>query len=215
MGRTKRVEFPDAIHHVTSRGNARQTIFLDSHDSLAFLHQVARTIETFGWLCHGYCLMPNHYHLLLQTPSPNLAEGMRALNCAFAQRFNDRYLRTGHVFGGRYRSKLVERDEHVLEANRYIVRNPCRAELCEHPEHWLWSSYASTAGDRGVEPFEVSDWILGFFDDTPTARASYARYVAAGRAEERRVLSPRDLAVHRVPMWWRRAPRRATSCTST
>lgn len=207
MGRRLRVEFHDAVHHVTARGNARESIFGDPNDCLAFLHQVGRAIERYGWLCHGYCLMPNHYHLLLETPEPNLARGMRDLNCGYAQRYNDRYLRTGHVFGGRYRSVLVERDQHLLAANRYIVLNPCRARLCGWPAEWMWSSYATSAGARGVEPFELSDFILGLFDEPGrTESSSYARFVAAGLEEGRRdrprAAMPRDP----VPGWWRARP---------
>jgi len=108
MARPLRLEFPGGIYHVTARGNERRWIFRDDADRLAFLDVLARVLDRFGWLCLAYCLMGNHYHLLVETPRPNLARGMRQLNGVYAQRFNRRHNRVGHLTQGRYGAVLVE-----------------------------------------------------------------------------------------------------------
>jgi putative transposase len=110
MARQLRLEFPGAIYHVTSRGNARQAIFLDDHDRLNFLDILGNIIGRSNWLCHAYCLMDNHYHLLIENIDPNLSLGMRQLNGVYTQTFNRKHNRVGHVFQGRYKSIIVEKD---------------------------------------------------------------------------------------------------------
>ncbi len=107
MARPLRVEYAGAIYHVTSRGNAQSDIYLDDSDREAFLEILAGVIDRFGWVCHAYCLMSNHYHLLLETPKGNLSMGMRQLNGVYTQRFNRRHRRVGHLFQGRYKSKSL------------------------------------------------------------------------------------------------------------
>jgi putative transposase len=121
MTRPLRIEFPGAIYHVTSRGNARRKIFLDDADRDAFLSTLAWVVERFGWICHAYCLMGNHFHLLLETPTPNLSCGMRQLNGVYTQGFNRCHRRAGHLFQGRFKAILVERDSYLLELARYVV----------------------------------------------------------------------------------------------
>lgn len=106
----------------------------------------------YGWVCFEYCLMGNHFHLVLQTPAPTLARGMQFLNGEYASYVNDVHNREGHLFGRRYSSTLIEHDGHLLEACRYVVLNPVRAGLCAFPEEWQWSSYAGTAGIRRAHP---------------------------------------------------------------
>lgn len=124
MARPLRLEFPGAIYHVTARGNARAAIFLDDHDRELFLDLLARVVKRYEWICHAYCLMGNHHHLLIETPRPSLAAGMRQLNGVYAQRFNHRHGRVGHVFGERFKSVLVERDTHLVTAAAYIRQQP-------------------------------------------------------------------------------------------
>ena len=121
---------PGGLYHVTTRGNCRASIFEDAFDRLAFLDRLGSSVVRFEWKCFAYCLMGNHFHLLIETPDPNIARGMRALNGWYAQRFNWRHERTGHLFEAPYHSELVEREAHLLEATRYIVLNPVRAKLC-------------------------------------------------------------------------------------
>lgn len=129
MSRPLRLEFPGAIHHVTARGNARGDIFPDDEDRSLFLAVLAEAVIRFGWLCHAYCLMDNHYHLLIETPHGNLSPGMRQINGVYTQRFNRCHARTGHLFQGRFKAILVERDSYLLELCRYIVLNPVRAGM--------------------------------------------------------------------------------------
>ena len=138
----RRVEFT----HVTSRGNARQAIYLDDVDYLTFLRMFAEVAAQYEWRCHAYCLMPNHYHALLEIDHRTLAEAMHLLNGRYARRFNVRHERVGHVFQGAYSREAVQREQHYLEACRYIELNPVRAGLCDHPADWPWSSYRAHAG---------------------------------------------------------------------
>jgi putative transposase len=140
---------------------AREDICLDDTDRAMFLGVLAEVINRFDWHCHAYCLMGNHYHLLIETPEPNLSKGMRQLNGVYTQRFNRRHGRVGHVFQGRYKAILVERDSYLKELARYVVLNPVRAKRVQHPGEWPWSSYAMTAG-KAVSPVWLStEWLLG------------------------------------------------------
>jgi putative transposase len=181
MARPLRIEYPGAIYHVTSRGNARQDIFLDDEDRSAFLETLAKTIDRFHWLCHAYCLMGNHFHLLIETPDPTLARGMHHLNGVYTQDSNRRHRRSGHLFQGRYKAILVEKDSHLLELARYVVLNPVRARMVRSCKDWRWSSYRATAGLDSALPFLTTDWILTQFAQSPSkARRAYRRFVSAG-----------------------------------
>ncbi len=146
MARPLRLEFPEALYHLTARGNARQEIFLDDQDRRAFLGLLGREVEQQRWRCHAYCLMDNHYHLLVETPEGRLAGGMRRLNGVYTQGFNRRHERVGHLFQGRYRSIVVDQESYLLELSRYVVLNPVRAGMVKRVEEWAWSSYRATAG---------------------------------------------------------------------
>lgn len=176
MARPLRLEFPHAVYHVTSRGNARQRIVRADPDRTLLLRTLAQVVTRFGWLCHAYCLMDNHYHLLLETPQPTLSRGMRQLNGVYTQAFNRRHRRVGHLFQGRYTAILVEKDAHLLELCRYVVLNPVRAQAVAHPRQWAWSSYRATAGEQPSPAWLTVDWVLGQFG--ARARAAQARYRA-------------------------------------
>jgi putative transposase len=181
MTRPLRICIPGGIYHVIARGNDRGVIYLDDADRFAFLRTLAHVVDRFGWLCHAYCLMGNHFHLVVETPRPNLPSGMRQLNGRYAQGFNDRHGRCGHVFQARYRSILVQKDGHLLALCRYVVLNPVRAGLCRDPGAYFWSSYRATAGRAAAEPFLVTDWILGTFSATRnSAQERYRAFVAEG-----------------------------------
>jgi REP element-mobilizing transposase RayT len=128
-----------------------------------FLGVLAEVINRFKWRCHAYCLMGNHYQLLIETPEPNLSKGMRQLNGVYTQRFNRRHGRVGHVFQGRYKAIVVERDSYLKEVARYVVLNPVRAKRVQHPGDWPWSSYAMTAGKAASPVWLSTDWLLGQF----------------------------------------------------
>jgi REP element-mobilizing transposase RayT len=146
MARPLRIEFPGALYHVTSRGNARAPIFQDDRDRRTLLHLLGEVVERHQWVCYAYCLMTNHYHLLIETPGANLSRGMRQLNGLYTQRFNRTHERVGHVFQGRFGAVLVERDAHLAELARYVVLNPVRAGLVDAPEAYPWSSLPAALG---------------------------------------------------------------------
>ncbi len=180
MARPLRIEYPGAVYHVTARGNARQDIFLDDDDRRQFLALLVETVERRDWACHAFCLMDNHYHLLLETASANLGRGMRQLNGVYTQRFNRAHDRVGHVFQGRYKAILVEKQAYLLELCRYVVLNPVRAGMVANPDDWPWSSYRRTAMPRRTAP-APQDWVLRQFGaDDKAARAAYRRFVRAG-----------------------------------
>ncbi len=141
MARPLRIEYPGALYHITARGNRKADIYLRSSDRYKFLEILEKTVGRYNWICHGYCLMNNHYHLLIETPDANLSKGMRQLNGIYTQYFNRVHDSVGHLFQGRFKSILVEKESYLLELCRYIVCNPVRANLCREPKDWKWSSY--------------------------------------------------------------------------
>jgi putative transposase len=143
-------------------------------------------VRRFNWLLHAYCLMGNHYHLLVETPDGNLSAGMRQLNGVYTQRFNRRHDRVGHVMQGRFKAIIVEKETYLAELCRYIVLNPVRAGMKTRPEQWRWSSYRKTAGiGEGFECLSV-DWMLHQFAKTrKTAQEKYKEFVQAGLDSDR------------------------------
>jgi putative transposase len=181
MPRPPRVQYPGAIHHVIARGNAGSEIFLTHRDASVFLATLAAAVTSKRWQCLAYCLMPTHYHVLVETPDPNLSEGMHFLNTAYAAGFNAAHGHVGHVFQKRFHSELVTRDEHLLEALRYIVLNPVRAGLVGRPEAWDWSSYGATAGISHSHSWLAEERVLALFaPDPPAARDEYREFVLSG-----------------------------------
>ncbi|MBI4057019.1 MAG: transposase [Elusimicrobia bacterium] len=181
MARPLRIEYPGALYHITSRGNARQKIYLDDQDRLCFQKILNETINHFNWYCFAYCLMDNHYHLLIETPVPNLSRGMRQLNGIYTQNFNHRYQRIGHLFQGRFKAILVEKNTYLLELCRYIVLNPVRAHMVQYPGDWAWSSFKATAGLENSPLFLTIDPILAYFNNEKThAEQRYMEFVLQG-----------------------------------
>ena len=181
MARPLRPEFPGAVYHLTSRGNARQKIFFTDDDREHFLSTLWDVIVRYGWICHAYCLMENHYHLVVETPKANLTIGMRQLNGIYIQAFNRRHNRVGHLFQGRYKAILVEKESHLLELCRYVVLNPLRIKGKAKLEYWKWSSYQATAGMVPVPEFLTVDWILSQFGKSRSAAlAGYRAFVREG-----------------------------------
>jgi len=182
MSRPLRIEYPNAIYHITSRGNAQADIFLGDAGRELFLKTLEDVIKRFGWLCHAYCLMDNHYHLMIETPQSNLCSGMRQLNGVYTQRFNRVHQRVGHVFQGRYKSILVERDAYLLELCRYVVLNPVRTKMVDEVGQWSWSSYAATAGIVMCPNWLSVRWLLSQFSHSNSQKV-YAQFVANGMKE--------------------------------
>lgn len=180
MARPLRIEYDGALYHITSRGNARKAIYRDEQDRERFLEALQRVNKKYNWLCHAYCLMNNHYHLILETPDGNLSKGMRQLNGTYTQLYNSRHKRVGHIFQGRYKAILIARESHLLEACRYVVLNPVRAKAAEKPEEWSWSSFRGTAGMEKSHPCLTTDWIVSQFGIRKAqAIRSYREFVAA------------------------------------
>ena len=150
MARPLRLEFPGALYHITSRGDRREDIYEVDADRIGFLELIGDVCGSYNWVCYAYCLMSNHYHLLIETPDANLSKGMRQLNGVYTQQFNFRHKRVGHVFQGRYKAIHVDKDDYLLELSRYIVLNPVRAGMVRKVHQWSWSSYHQTIGN---EPF--------------------------------------------------------------
>ena len=171
MARPLRLEHPGALYHVTSRGNAKGDIYLDESDRRIFLRLLAATVTRQRWVLHAFCLMGNHYHLLFETPHPNLSRGMHQLNGVYSQCFNRRHERVGHVFQGRFTAILVEREAYLLELARYLPLNPVRAGFIGSPDKWPWSSYRATAGLEPSPPWLNTSDVLGRFGCEPN-RAS-------------------------------------------
>jgi REP element-mobilizing transposase RayT len=184
VSRPLRIEYPGAVYHVTARGNAREVIFKDDADRKNFLVVLGKIVERYNWLCHAYCLMGNHYHLLIETPDGNLSQGMRQLNGVYTQTFNRRHRRVGHVLQGRFKAILVDKDSYLLELGRYIVLNPVRAKMVKHPKHYAWSSYRATAGLSNPPAFLTREWLLSQFGHhRKTTEARYRVFVAQGTGQ--------------------------------
>ena len=185
MARPLRIEYPGALYHVTSRGDRQEPIFDDDRDRKAFLNVLGEVVSRFRWQCHAYCLMGNHYHLMIETPEGNLTKGMRHLNGVFTQWSNRRHQRSGHLFQGRYKAILVDRDSYFLELARYIVLNPVRAAMAKQPQQWAWSSYGAMIGKLTAPVWLTTDVLLGEFGKSRFwARRKYQQFVEEGMSAE-------------------------------
>jgi REP element-mobilizing transposase RayT len=181
MARPLRIEFPGAVYHLTSRGDRQEAIFEGTEDREAFLDVLAEVVERYHWVCHAFCLMTNHYHLVVETVEGNLSQGMRHLNGVYTQASNRRHKRSGHLFQGRFKGILVDKDAYLLELSRYVVLNPVRAGMVETPAQWPWSSYRAVMGKAPVPKWLSVDGLLSQFgSDRAVARAHYRRFVLAG-----------------------------------
>ena len=181
MARPLRLEFAGALYHVTSRGDRREAIFLDDGDRQSFLELLGQVCARFNWTIHAFCLMGNHYHLLLETPDGNLSLGMRQLNGVYTQNLNRRHGRVGHVFQGRFKAILVQKSAYLLELSRYVVLNPVRAGMVADAGDWPWSSYGAVVGTTKAPDWLDTDWLLSQFGERrrPAVQA-YVRFVRSG-----------------------------------
>jgi len=185
MGRPLRIEYPGALYHITSRGNERKKIFLDDGDRTRFLEILAEYHHRYDIRIHTFVLMGNHYHLILETPQGNLLKVMHGINGRYTGYFNRKYSRTGHLFQGRYKGILVDKDAYLLQLSRYVHLNPAKAGIVEKPEHYVWSSYRSFIGK--VKRYEWVDyaWILDQFgSDEQKASRYYKQFIDEGLKNE-------------------------------
>ena len=163
MGRSLRIEYPGALYHITSRGNARQRTFLDEADRLKFLEIIKDYHDRYGILIHSYALMDNHYHLVIETPGANLVKVMHGINGRYTSYFNRTHSRSGHLFQGRYKAILVDKKPYLLQLSRYVHLNPVRAGVVEHPELYQWSSYPGYIGKGKKYEWIEYSWMLSQF----------------------------------------------------
>jgi REP element-mobilizing transposase RayT len=178
MARPLRITYPGAFYHITARGNERKTIFKSKRDREKFLEYLESAVFRYDAVIHVYCLMDNHYHLLLETPAGNLSQIMRHINGAYTTYFNLKRSRAGHLFQGRYKSVLVDIDEYAKELSRYIHLNPVRAKMVEFPEAYEWSSYAYYIGKKKSPEWLQRNFILGYLGEKmPAAEKGYKQFV--------------------------------------
>lgn len=178
MGRPLRIEFPGALYHITSRGNERKNIFLDDSDRFRFFEFLKDYHDRYGILLHGFVLMDNHYHLILETPNGNLLKVMHGINGGYTGYFNRKYERSGHLFQGRYKGILVEKSTYLLQLSRYVHMNPVRAKIAKKPEQYRWSSYPAYIGKEKEHKWVEYSWILSTFGKgREAARRKYREYV--------------------------------------
>ena len=185
MSRPLRIEWEGGFYHITARGNEKRPIFRIERDFLRFVGRFERIYERYGVLIHAYVLMTNHYHLLLETPRENLSTALHDLNTAYTNYFNRRHDRVGHLFQGRYRSIVVEKDSYLLELSRYIHLNPVRAGMVKRPEAYRWSSYPCYLSSEFCPEWLRREEILGQMDKSPVkGRRKYRQFVEEGLNRE-------------------------------
>ena len=182
MARPLRIEFAGALYHVTSRGDRRENIYESDADRENFLLILEEVCIRFNWSIHSYCLMSNHYHLLVETPDGNLSKGMRQLNGVYTQKYNRNNNKVGHVFQGRFKSILVDGDAYLMELARYIVLNPVRAQMVRSARDWRWSSYRATVGAVPCPEWLDREWLLcSFAKRQSEAIDRFKHFVADGK----------------------------------
>jgi REP element-mobilizing transposase RayT len=178
MVRPLRIEYPGAVYHVINRGNAGLAIFKSKRDREQFLEYLAKMAERFGVRIYCYCLMSNHYHLLIETPEANLSQAMQWLNASYAMYFNVKRSRRGHLFQGRFKSILVEADAYLKQLSRYIHLNPIRVNMVDRLVDYPWSSYPAFVGQEELPNWLEADRVLSTFAKTrKTAQRKYADFV--------------------------------------
>jgi REP element-mobilizing transposase RayT len=181
VGYPSRDEREGTYHHVGTRGNNGRPIYRDAGSRVLFLLRLSAVVSRHDWTLITYCLMDNHYHLVIKLGGFGMAQGMQELNGGYAIAFNMRYGRRDHLFGRRYWNRSIESDDDLLETSRYIELNPCRRELTTSPEEWEWSGYRAAAGIATPEPFHRPAELWGLFDRQPRiAMSAYERFVREG-----------------------------------
>ena len=193
MARQLRIEFPGAVYHVTSRGDRREPIFDDDQDRLALLEVASRAMIRFDARVLAFCLMGNHYHFVVTTAQANLSRVMRQINGVYTQTYNRRHRKAGHLFQGRFKAILVDRDAYLLEVCRYVELNPVRAGLVANPGDWFWSSYRCNAGHQHAPQWMDTAMVHGHLLGSAIETAAQGK--RAARAYELLVASAHDNAL--------------------
>ena len=178
MARPLRIEYPGAFYHVINRGNAGEVIFKSARDRVKFLEYLETASERFALRIHTYCLMTNHYHLLVDTPRANLGQAVKWVNVNYATYFNRKRRRQGHLFQGRYKALLVDADTYLKQLSRYIHLNPLRANMVKRIETYPWSSYPAIVGKAPRPDWLETEWLLSQFGIRPEhAMRNYQLFV--------------------------------------
>lgn len=189
MARPLRIQLPGLTYHVTARGVRQMDIYLDDVDRRRFLRLLAQVVQEFGLRCHAYCEMTNHYHLAVTTTDANLSSAVKQLNAEYAQWWNWRHRRFGHVFQARFDAQIVQDGDYFLNVCRYVVRNPVRAQMVRTPAQWPWSSYRATAGLVRLPAFMNCDRLLELLspDDPASGITRYRQFVMEAEADALRL----------------------------
>jgi putative transposase len=187
------------IYHVYSRGSNRQAIFRFDTDRVDFLQCLDRVVRAYELSCFAYCLMPNHFHLVLQTPDGRLSDAMKALNGRYALRFNRRYSCDAHLFKNRFGAVVQTSDSQFFWTLRYAVRNPVDGGLCSEPGEWPWSSYRASLDEERPPPFLGVEKLWSYFGDTPESATRRYRALVASSAEPEAVSDTASIAAARAP----------------
>lgn len=188
MSRPLRIEYPGAFYHIISRGNEKGTIFSDDNDCVRFLEMLDENSVKFHTRIHSYCLMKNHYHLIMETLKGNLCRAMHYLNSVYTSYYNEKHGRVGHLLQGRYKSILVQAEEYLNHLSRYIHLNPVRAKVVEHPVDYPWSSYKYFISGNDEQGFIIKDFILRMFDDGMEDSVREYREFVEGNMDKEKVI---------------------------
>lgn len=181
MARPLRIEYPGAFYHVTSRGNERKKIYSTDRDKEKFLTYLESAHKRFKIIIHAYCLMPNHYHLLLETPIANLSRCMQFINSSYTTYYNIKRKRTGHLFQGRYKAILIDKDSYMEVLSRYIHLNPVRAKIVKLPEEYPWSSYRYYISSKKTPEFLNTEFTLNYYEGN---KKEYKKFTEEGIAKK-------------------------------
>lgn len=185
MGRPLRIEFENAVYHITSRGNERKKIYRDDGDKEKFLGLLEDYKNRYNFLIHCFVLMDNHYHLVIETLRPNLIKIMHGLNSGYTGYFNKKYKRSGHLFQGRYKAIIVDKENYLLELSRYVHLNPLRAKIINKPQDYKWSSYGGYIRKKEVNNLNNYNWLLSIFgNEEKKSRRQYKEFVEEGIAKK-------------------------------
>jgi REP element-mobilizing transposase RayT len=179
MARPLRIEYEGALYHITARGNERKNIYFSRIDYEKFLHYVAEAKKKFGIKLYAYVLMSNHYHLVVETPEANLSKTMQYINGSYTTYVNIKRRRSGHLFQGRYKAIIIDRDNYLLELSRYVHLNPLRAKIVQKPEEYLYSSYKAYISKNGNQMVNESQILEMISDEKDRAKQEYKRFVEA------------------------------------